>query len=100
MAFTALYGLGLSVLYPLLAAVIYDRSAPGTHSINSNVMMSTFDASGIFGPMFGGLVIQAGFGYRGVFVAAGLSILLCSLCMLVDKMRWRASRARTTPNQA
>ncbi len=99
-AFTALYGLGLSVLYPLLAAVIYDRSAPGTHSINSNVMMSTFDASGIFGPMFGGLVIQAGFGYRGVFVAAGLSILLCSLCMLVDKMRWRASRARTTPNQA
>ena len=69
---TILYGIGLGLLYPLLAATIYDRSTDATRSINSNVMMLTFDASGMLGPLLGGAVIHAGFGYRGVFMAAAL----------------------------
>lgn len=44
---------GPGLLYPLLAAAVYDRSTPTTRSINSNVMMSTFDASGMLGPLAG-----------------------------------------------
>lgn len=47
---TILYGIGLGLLYPLLAATIYDRSTDATRSINSNVMMLTFDASGCMAP--------------------------------------------------
>ncbi len=84
---TFLYGLGLGLLYPLLAAMVYDRSTPTTRSINSNVMMATFDSSGMFAPIIGGLVIYEGFGYRGVFAATAVSIALCGLCMLADKLR-------------
>ena len=31
-------------------------------------MMLTFDASGMLGPLLGGAVIHAGFGYRGGFM--------------------------------
>ncbi len=88
---TCVYGLGLGLLYPLLAAAVYDRSTPTTRSINSNVMMATFDASGMLGPLLGGLVIHAGYGYRGVFTATAVTISLCGCCMLIDRMRmiWR-----------
>ena len=84
---TLLYGLGLGLLYPLLAAMVYDRSTATTRSINSNVMMATFDSSGMFAPIIGGLVIYGGFGYRGVFAITAVSIGLCGLCMLADKLR-------------
>lgn len=93
---TCLYGLGLGMLYPLLAAAVYDRSTPTTRSINSNVMMSTFDASGMLGPLLGGLVIQAGYGYRGVFSAAAVTITLSCCCMLIDRLRMIRRTARQT----
>lgn len=85
--FTFLYGIGLGLLYPLLASMVYDRSTSTTRSINSNVMMATFDASGILAPLIGGMVIHEGFGYRGVFTATALSVTLCGLSMLADKIR-------------
>ena len=85
--FTFFYGLGLGLLYPLLAATVYDRSTATTRSINSNVMMATFDASGMLAPIIGGLVIHEGFGYRGVFAATAISVGLCGLSMLADKVR-------------
>lgn len=84
---TCLYGLGLGLLYPLLAAAVYDRSSPATRSINSNVMMATFDASGMLAPLIGGMVINAGFGYRGVFTATAISVSLCGCFMLADRLR-------------
>lgn len=81
------YGLGLGFLYPLLAAAVYDRSTPETRSINSNVMMATFDASGMLAPILGGLVIAEGFGYRGVFATAAISVTLCGVFMAIDKAR-------------
>ncbi|MDD4701573.1 MAG: MFS transporter [Desulfovibrio sp.] len=84
---TCLYGIGLGLLYPLLAAAIYDRSTPDTRSINSNVMMATFDASGMLAPLIGGMVVNAGFGYRGVFTATAISVFLCGCCMLADRLR-------------
>lgn len=81
------YGLALGVLYPLLAAAVYDRSTPDTRSVNSNVMMATFDASGMFAPMLGGFVIGQGFGYAGVFVTAGITSALCGIFMLIDRYR-------------
>ena len=84
---TCIYGLGLGLLYPLLAAAVYDRSTPSTRSINSNVMMATFDSSAMLGPLLGGLVIHAGYGYRGVFTATAVSVLICGGCMVIDRVR-------------
>lgn len=81
------YGLSLGLLYPLLAAAVYDRSTPELRSVNSNVMMATFDASGMLAPVIGGLVMQAGCGYRGVFTAGAISVACCGLFMIVDRAR-------------
>ncbi len=84
---TIVYGLGLGLLYPLLASTIYDRSSEETRSINSNVMMLTFDASGMLAPLMGGAVISAGFGYRGVFSTAALMVFCCGVFMVLDRLR-------------
>ncbi|MDR3363284.1 MAG: MFS transporter [Desulfovibrio sp.] len=84
---TLLYGVGLGLLYPMLAAVVYDRSTPATRSINSNAMMSAFDASGALAPLLGGLVVHAGYGYRGVFVVTAIAVTACGLCMVADRVR-------------
>lgn len=81
------YGLGLGLLYPLLAAAVYDRSTPEMRSINSNIMMATFDASGMLAPMLGGMVISQGYGYKGVFLTAAISVSICGLCMIIDAFR-------------
>ena len=81
----SLLGMG----YPLLAAAVYDRSAPDARSLNSNIMMATFDASGMLAPLLGGMVVDAGWGYRGVFVTTAVSIALCGCCMLIDGLRQR-----------
>lgn len=83
------YGLALGLLYPLLAAGVYDRSTPQTRSVNSNVMMATFDASGMLGPILGGAVLAGNMGYRGVFIAASITVALCGTFMLLDRMRLR-----------
>ena len=91
-----LYGLGLGLLYPLLAATIYDRSSEETRSINSNVMMLAFDASGMLGPLIGGAVISSGFGYRGVFATAAFMVFCCGGFMVLDRLRlawWDRKRA-------
>ena len=84
---TLCYGLGLGLLYPLLAASVYDRSTAETRSLNSNLMMAAFDASGMLAPVLGGLIMDAGWGYRGVFMGAGLSVAVCGLSIIAD--RWR-----------
>lgn len=89
---SCVYGLSLGLLYPLLAAAVYDRSTPATRSVNSNVMMATFDASGMLAPILGGMVISEGFGYRGVFVAAALTVSTCGICMILDGLRMRFAR--------
>ena len=86
---TFLYGAALSLLYPLIAAIICNRSAPGTRGLNSNFMMLTIDAAGLLAPILGGEVINLGFGYRGVFVAGALLILVCGLCIALDGFRVR-----------
>lgn len=86
---SCLYGLGLGLLYPLLAAIIYDGSSPETRSINSNMMMLTFDCSAAMAPLMGGLVISAGFGYSGVFLLATGVIGLCSLSILCYSLKLR-----------
>ena len=83
----ALYGVCLGVLYPLLASTIYDRSTDATRSINSSVMMLTFDASGMLGPLVGGAVIQLGLDYRGVFMTAALIVSMSGGFMLLDRLR-------------
>ena len=93
-----IYGLGLGLLYPLLAAAVYDRSTPEMRGINSNVMMATFDASGMLAPILGGVVLAEGFGYHGVFAAASITSFICACCMFLDRLRlgkagcgWRRS---------
>jgi MFS family permease len=90
----SLYGLGIGLLYPLLASVVYNRSTPFTRSFNSNMMMSAFDASGMLAPLIGGLVIHAGFGYRGVFTTTAIFITLCGLWTLLDWFRFHHVNGR------
>ena len=96
---TVLYGASLSLLYPLLASVVYERSAPEARSVNSNIMMLMFDAAGILAPMAGALVISAGFGYQGVVTAAAGMIAACGLscaadCLLHARRMRRQAAAR------
>ena len=84
---TVFYGLGLGLLYPLLASAVYNRSTEETRAINSNVMMLTFDASGMLGPLIGGTVISAGLGYRGVFTTAAIMVLCSGAFTLLDRLR-------------
>ena len=88
---SCVYGVGLGLLYPLLAAMVYDRSSPAMRSINSNVMMSTFDASSMLAPLLGGMVIHMGFGYRGVFAGTAVAMTVCCICVLADRFRLRRS---------
>lgn len=90
-----LYGLGLGLLYPLLAAIVYDGSTPESRSINSNMMMLSFDFSASIGPIMGGLVISAGYGYSGVFLLATVMVCLCSLCALLHSLRKPAPDMQT-----
>lgn len=78
-----LYGLGLGLYYPLLAASIYDGSTPENRSLNSNMMMLTFDTSAAIAPLFGGMVLSAGGGYPGVFLLAAGVIGLSLCCVLL-----------------
>lgn len=89
---SCVYGLGLGLLYPLLAAAVYDRSTPDMRSINSNIMMATFDASGMLAPVLGGVVISQGYGYKGVFATAAISVAICGLCMIIDAFRLRGRK--------
>ena len=84
---TILYGASLSLLYPLLAAAICDRSTQAARTINSNFMMLMFDAAGLCAPILGGFVIQQGLSYRGVITLASCLIVTCGLCFLADRIR-------------
>lgn len=86
---SCVYGLSLGLLYPLLAAAVYDRSTMQTRSVNSNIMMATFDASGMLAPMLGGAVIASGAGYNGVFITAAITAALCGAFMLLDGARMK-----------
>lgn len=81
-----IYGVSLALLYPLLAATIYDRSTAATRSLNSNVMMLSFDTAAMIGPLAGGAVLHMGLGYRGVFVAAALFVLASGALTILDRL--------------
>ncbi|MBQ7585632.1 MAG: MFS transporter [Desulfovibrionaceae bacterium] len=80
------YGLAMALHYPLLAALVCDRSSLEERSVNSNLMMAAFDASAFLAPMLGGLVINFGFGYQGVFISAAICISLCGFSILIDSV--------------
>ena len=84
---TILYGISLSLLYPLTAAAIYDRSTPETRTINSNFMMLMFDAGGLFSPMIGGFVISIGLDYHAVITVAAGMVCMSGLFFTLDRLR-------------
>ncbi|MCR5813036.1 MAG: MFS transporter [Desulfovibrio sp.] len=83
------YGAGLGLLYPLLAALVCDRSSPAMRPVNSNIMMTAFDLSGFLAPLIGGFIVNAGLGYRAVFISTSLSIAICGLCLVIDLLLQR-----------
>ena len=83
----ALYGLGLGLIYPMIAAAIYDGSTEATRSLNSNIMMLTYDASNITAPLMGGLILDLNFGYTGVFMNGALLMCLSALSAFVYQRR-------------
>ena len=89
---SVLYGLSLGLLYPLLAAVICDRSSRELRSVNSNLMMAAFDISGVLAPIIGGFMVTTHLGYRGVFLSCSVSVALSGLCMLCDFFFQRQKR--------
>ena len=83
-ALSLCYGASMGLLYPLLAALVCDRSTVYDRSLNSNLMMAAFDCSAFTAPILGGLVIHLGFGYRGVFISASICVAICGLAILID----------------
>ena len=81
---TILYGVSLALLYPLTASVVYNRSTPRTRTVNSNIMMLTFDMSALVSPMLGSAVLSMGFDYHAVITVAGIMILVCGTLFTLD----------------
>ncbi len=94
---TIVYGMALALLYPLQAAVIYDRSTPDTRSVNSNLMISMFDLAALLAPLSGGLVLSSGLGYHAVITVGATSVLMSGVFFSLDGLRQRArSGGKTT----
>lgn len=91
---TIAYGVGLALAYPLMAAIIYDRSAPDMRSFNSNFMMLMFDISRMLAPVCGGMVLSLDLGYRGVFATAAITQALCGFLTVVDWLLHRQKKNR------
>lgn len=89
-----IYGAGLGLLYPLLAALVCDRSSDTMRPVNSNIMMAAFDLSGFLAPMIGGIIVNAGLGYPAVFISTSISVAICGLCVCIDLLLQR--RAHST----
>lgn len=81
------YGVGLGLLYPLVAASIYDGSTESTRSLNSNLMMLAYDASSVTAPLLGGVLLDMGFGYTGVFLGGAACMVLTALSALVYRCK-------------
>ncbi len=76
-----LYGICVGFLYPMIAANIYDLSSQESRPINSNIMMLTYDASYVFTPLLGGLLLEQYQTYTGVFLMGAGYIALIVPCM-------------------
>lgn len=93
-----LFGLSLSLFYPLQASVIYNRSTPETRSVNSNLMVCMFDFASLTSPLLGGAVLSAGLNYREVILLAAISALFSAFFFTCDGLRQRA-KARREPHE-
>lgn len=84
------YGVGLGLLYPMVAASIYNGSTEDTRSLNSNIMMLAYDASNVASPLMGGALLDAGFGYTGVFMGGAACMALTAVMAQVYRRRQNA----------
>ncbi|MDO5536527.1 MAG: MFS transporter [Desulfovibrionaceae bacterium] len=92
---TVLYGLSISLIYPLQASVIYNRSTPDTRSVNSNLMLSMFDAAALLSPLVGGGILSAGLDYHAVIMLGAVSTVLSGSLFAADGLRQRSLKRRT-----
>ena len=86
---TILYGVSLSLLYPLQASVIYDRSTPETRTVNSNLMTSMFDIAALTSPLLGGAILSTGLSYRAVILMGACTTVLSGILFTIDGIRQR-----------
>ena len=94
---SVVYGTGLGLLYPLLAALVCDRSAMAVRSLNTNLMMAAFDLSSCLAPILGGLIVNHGFGYQGVFISTSISISICGASLLLDMILQKRKAKKAIP---
>ncbi len=81
---TILYGVSLSLLYPLQASGIYDRSTPETRSINSNIMTTMLDTAALTSPLLGGAILSSGLSYRAVISMGAFATFMSGLLFSID----------------
>lgn len=92
LAFRLLLGIGESVAYPAYSRVIATRFPPEKRGF-PNALIDAFSKAGpALGTLLGGLVI-AKFGWRSLFVLAGVGGLL----WLIPWMMWRSQPVGTAP---
>ncbi len=86
---TIVYGVSLSLVYPLETAAVYDRSTPETRGVNANLMSSMFDMAALLAPLAGGGVLHAGLDYHWVVTAGALSCFMSGVLFAADGLRQR-----------
>lgn len=96
---TILYGASISLMYPLMASVIYNRSTRETRGVNSNAMMTMFDTAGLASPLLGGLVMDMGLGYQAVITAAALMAATSGGLFVADGIRQQGVRQQGVRRQ-
>lgn len=91
---TILYGASISMIYPLQASLIYDRSTQETRTINSNIMLTMFDAAAMTAPLLGGTILSAGFDYHAVIMMGAFSTALSGVFYASDGLRQHMLKKR------
>lgn len=75
------YGALLGLCLPLLNALMFVRSKPEARTINVNAMLWAMDWGYVLGPLAGGAVLAAGFGFGTLFGLAGALALAAALLL-------------------
>ncbi|MDO5536526.1 MAG: MFS transporter [Desulfovibrionaceae bacterium] len=84
---TIVFAVSLSMLYPIEASIILNRSTPDTKTVNSNLMNTMFDAASLLSPIAGGVILSLGFSYHAVITMSAVTILLSGIFFRLDGAR-------------
>lgn len=70
------YGAGIGITMPVFSALLFNASAPGLRSLNTNMTLFVMDAGFFLTPYLGGLLMTLGASFSWLFYAAAFYVVM------------------------